>query len=247
MSLPNCSIRKKPSEYNKKVIEERNQEKAIHFPIHDLKILIDLCRKKFTAYATETEYSSTRENRINFCLKYGIEVPGAIPTMDEANVILIGNDLDEQIRIMKLLIQMGDKPKILENTLIEIQDRRSLDDKEKLKDVQNYALEILGNIKTNNLKTINLMIANLTSFNYKESDNSQEALVKIGKPTVKPVMDRLSKATLQEGGLQYKLVVILGRIGVDAKPAEPLLRKILSETKNADIKYATEAALQSMN
>jgi hypothetical protein len=92
-----------------------------------------------------------------------------------------------------------------------------------------------------------LMITNLKSYNYKESDNSQEALVKIGKPVVKPVMDRLSKATLQEGGLQYKLVVILGRIGKDAKPAEALLRKILSETKNADIKDATEAALQSIN
>lgn len=235
------------SEYNKRIVEEKNQEKAINFPMRDLKLLIDLCRAKFTAYATETEYQSTKENRINFCLKYNIDVPGAIPTMDEANAILKGNDLDEQIRIMKLLVQMGEKPKLLEGTLIATQDRRSLDEKEKLKEVQNFAMEILGNIKTTSPKVINLMIANLTSFNYKESDNAQEALVKIGKPAVKPLMDRLSKTTLQEGGLQYKLVVILGRIGNEAKPSESLLRKILSEAKNADIKYAAEAALQSIN
>jgi hypothetical protein len=147
---------------------------------------------------------------------------------------------------MKLLVQMGEKPKPLEPTLISILDRRSLDKKEDLQDVQNYALEILGNTRTTSLKVINLMIAKLKSFNYKEADNSQEALVKIGKPAVKPVMDRLSTVTLQEGGLQYKLVVILGRIGAPAKPAVPMLQKILRETKNSDVKYAAEAALQSI-
>jgi TolB-like protein len=237
----------KPEEYNKKAVEEKNKEKAIHYPLSDLKILIDQCRAKFTEYATQSEYTSSTEHRINFCLKYGIAVPGAIPTLEEANAILKGNDFDEQIRVMKLLVQMGEKPKPLEPTLIALLDKRSLDKKEDLLEVQNYALEILGNTKTSSLKVINLMIAKLTSFNYKESDNAQEALIKIGKPAVKPVMDRLSAVTLQEGGLQYKLVVILGHIGVPAKPAVPLLRKILSETKNADVKYAAEAALQSID
>jgi TolB-like protein len=236
----------KPEEYNKKSVEEKNKEKAIKYPLSDLQILIDQCRAKFTEYATKSEYSSGTEHRINFCLKYGIAVPGAIPTLDEANAILKGNDFDEQIRVMKLLVQMGEKPKPLESTLISILDKRSLDNKEELQDVQNYALEILGNTKTNSLKVISLMIAKLKSFNYKEADNSQEALIKIGKSAVKPVMDRLSTVTLQEGGLQYKLVVILGRIGAPAKPAVPMLQKILRETKNSDVKYATEAALQSI-
>jgi TolB-like protein len=239
-------VPEKPEEYNRKSVEDKNKERAITYPISDLKILIDLCRTKFTEYATKSEYSSTTEDRINFCLKYGIAVPGAIPTLEEANSILKGNDFDEQIRVMKLLVQMGERPKPLEPTLISILDRRSLDKKEDLQDVQNYALEILGNTKTNSLKVINLMIVKLKSFNYKEADNSQEALVKIGKPAVKPVMDRLSTVTLQEGGLQYKLVVILGRIGAPAKPAVPMLQKILRETKNPDVKYAAEAALQSI-
>lgn len=239
-------VPEKPEEYNRKSVEEKNKERAITYPINDLKILIDLCRTKFTEYATKSEYSSSTENRINFCLQYGIAVPGAIPTLDEANVILKGNDFDEQICVMKLLVQMGEKPKPLEPTLISILDKRSLDKKEDLQDVQNYALEILGNTKTTSLKVINLMIAKLKSFDYKEADNSQEALVKIGKPAVKPLMDRLSTVTLQEGGLQYKLVVILGRIGAPAKPAVPLLQKILRETKDADVKYAAEAALQSI-
>ena len=236
-----------PKEYNKKVIEERNREKAVKYPLRDLKILIDQCRPKFTEYATQTEYQSSLEHRINFCLKYNIDVPGAIPSLEDASEILKGSNLDEQIRVMKLLIQMGDKPKPLEGTLTSILDRRSLDQKEKLQDVQNYALEILGNVKTSNRKVIDLMIAKLKSFNYQEADNAQEALVKIGKPSVSPVMDRLRIVTLQEGGLQYKLVVILGRIGPASKPAEPLLKKILSETKNSDIKYATEAALQNIH
>jgi TolB-like protein len=240
-------VPEKPEEYNRKSVEEKNKERAITYPISDLKILIDLCRAKFIEYATKSEYSSTTEDRINFCLRYDIAVPGAIPTLDEANTILKGNDFDEQIRVMKLLVQMGEKPKPLEPTLISLLDKRSLDKKEDLQEVQNYALEILGNTKTSSLKVINLMIVKLKSFNYKEADNSQEALVKIGKPAVKPVMDRLSTVTLQEGGLQYKLVVILGRIGTPAKPAVPQLQKILRETKNADVKYAAEAALQRID
>lgn len=172
-------------------------------------------------------------------------MPGAIPSLEEANAILKGNDLEEQVRVLKLLVQMGEKPRPLESTLIAALDKRSLDQKETLQEVQNYCITVLGNIKTANPKAIAKMITNLKSFNYREADNSQEALVKIGKPAVKPVMDRLSITTLQEGGLQYKLVVILGRIGSSAKPSEGLLKKILSESRNSDIRYAAEAALQS--
>jgi len=166
--------------------------------------------------------------------------------MTEADQILKGTDLKEQERIMKLLIQMGDRPKPLEKTLITLFDRRSLDDKNLLIEVQAYAIEVLGNIRTQNAKAIDYMISKLMSYNYKEKDQSEQALIKIGKPAVSALIARLKETTIHDGGLRYKLVVLLGKNGRDAKAAEPLLLKLQKENTNKDIQYAIEAALQEI-
>jgi len=231
---------------NNKSIDLQNDETQKKFPEHDLLLLIELCKDKFARYATQTPYVSQMEDRINFCVKYGIPVPGAIPTMAEADQVLKGNDLKEQERVMKLLIQMGDKPRSLENTLISLFDKRSLEDKNQLITVQTYAIEVLGNIKTKNPKAIGYMISKLMSYNYKENDQSEAALIKIGKPAITPLINKLQSTTIHEGGLRYKLVVLLGKNGKDAKAAEPLLLKLQKENSNKDIEYAIEAALQAI-
>jgi hypothetical protein len=229
-----------------KSIDMENEETQRQYPEKDLLLLINLCGDKFSQYATQTPYPSQMEDRINFCVRYGIPVPGAIPTMSEAEQVLKGNDLKEQERIMKLLIQMGDQPKPLENTLISLFDKRSLEDKNQLITVQTYAIEVLGNIKTKRPKAIDYMISKLMSYNYKENDQSEAALVKIGKPAIAPLIHKLQSTTIHDGGLRYKLIVLLGKNGKDAKAAEPLLLKIQKESANKDIEYAIEAALQAI-
>lgn len=229
-----------------KSIELQNEETSRLYPASDLQLLITLCKDLFSKYATETPYPSQQEDRINFCLAHDIPVPGAIPGMEEADQILRGDDLKEQERIMKLLVQMGGKPKPLEKTLIALFDKRSLEDKNQLITVQSYAIKVLGNIQTKDPKAIDYMISKLMSYNYKENDNSEEAIAKIGKPAIQPLINRLKTTTIHDGGLRYKLVVLLGKNGKDAKAAEPLLLKIQKESTNKDILYAIEAALQAI-
>lgn len=229
-----------------KSIDLDNEETKVKYPEKDLLLLIDLCSDKFAKYAKEAPFASQFEDRVDFCVKYDIPIPGAIPTIIEADQILRGNDLKEQERVLKLLIQMGSRPKPLENTLIKLFDKRSLEDKEQLITVQSYAMEVLGNIKTSSPKAINYMISKITSYNYKESEKSQEAISKIGKPAVGPLITKLKETTIHEGGLRYKLVVLLGKNGKQAKEAEPLLLKLQKENTNKDISYALEAALQEI-
>lgn len=240
------SFRLRENKSGNKSIDLQNEETMKLYPESDLQLLVTLCKDLFSKYAKDTPYPSQQEDRINFCLAHDIPVPGAIPTLEEADQILRGDDLKEQERIMKLLVQMGDKPKPLEKTLIALFDKRSLEDKNQLIAVQSYAIKVLGNIQTKDPKAIDYMIGKLMSYNYSENDNSEEAITKIGKPAIQPLINKLKSTTIHDGGLRYKLVVLLGKNGKDAKGAEPLLLKIQKESTNKDILYAIEAALQAI-
>lgn len=223
---------------------ERNTEISLKFPAGDLSILIERCRDIFSRYATETPYPNQKDDRINFCVRNGIAIPGIIPTIPEAEAILKDNDLDEQLRTMKLFVQMGEKVRPLENTFISMLNRKSLENKEMLQQIQSMALEVLGTIKTKDQKAIGHMITSLRNFN-RESDIARESLVNIGSPAVSPLVNQLNATTNQDGGFQYQIVVILGRIGKDAKAAASSLRQLLGKTSNKDIRYAIEATLQA--
>lgn len=225
---------------------DKNREATANFPTHDLRVLVGRCRSKFSAYATETAYSSQREERINFCVMNEIPIPGVIPTMQEAKLVLQTGSLEEQHRIMKLLVQMGNHVAPLEETLVALLNKKSLENKELLSDIQTMALQTLGTLRTKNRTAIANMIASLRNYD-KASDISSESLVAIGKAAVNPLIEQLSATTIHDGGLQYKLVVILGMIGKDAKPAETSLRNLLAKTSNSEIRYAIEATLQKFN
>ena len=231
-----------PNPYNK----EANKQIMREFPQKDLEQLVSLCRTKFSEYASLTQYKSQLEDRINFCVKYDIPVPGTIPTMAEAQAVLEGDQWEEQLRVMKLLVQMRDRPKPIEKTLVKILDKRSLDHKDELSEMQESALVVLGNIRTNDPKAIDYMIASLESREYMIPDKAVDALVSIGKGAVPALVNKLNLLTIHDGGLQYQVSVILGRIGKDAVSAKPSLQALLAKTKNKDIKYAIEAALQAM-
>ncbi len=225
--------------------EDRNETIRAHFPERDLTILVDRCRELFAEYAMATPYPSQRSDRIRFCVRYGIPIPGVIPTFTEAAAVLRSTNVDEQFRVMDLLVRMGDRPRSLETELIGLFDKRSLEQKEKLESVQTLAIEVLGNIRTGQRAAIEHMISTLTQYN-RATDASQRALVNIGKPAVPALVSRLDKTTAQDGGLQYQLVTILGKIGKPAATAAPAIQRVLKINRNKEVVYAAEAALQAI-
>jgi len=225
--------------------ESRNEEIRREYPENDLKLLVSRCGERFGKYVMETPYRSQQEDRINFCVKYNIPVPGTIPTLTEVRQILSGKDLDEQLRVMKLLVQMGDRPKSIESTVAGLFTRRSLEDRAKLNQIQTLAITVLGNCRTSDTKAVAYMIEVLPHYG-NDTEAAKIALVQIGKPAVAPLTQRLDKTTDQDGGLQYQLVTLLGEIGPDAASAEKSIRRVLDQTRNRDVKYAAEAALQAI-
>lgn len=225
--------------------EATNETIRKEFPESDLRVLAQKCHDKFSTYALATQYTSQKEDRINFCVKYNIAIPGVIPTTEEADVILKGNDLAEQLRVMKLLALKDTPPAKLESTLIALLNKKSLEDKTTMSNIQTLAIGVLGNLKTTNAKAIEFMIAALPHYG-NDTEAAKEALVKIGKPAVKALATRLDKTTDQEGGLQHQLITILGKIGKDAASAEKSIQRIVTITRNSDVRYAAEAALQAI-
>jgi TolB-like protein len=215
------------------------------FPDSDLRLLTQRCREKFAAYALLTPYPSQKDDRMNFCVKYNVAIPGVIPTQEEADVILKGTDLTEQLRVMKLLAIMDTPPIKLENTLVSLLNKKSLEDKTTMNYIQTLAISVLGNLKTVNPKAIEYMIAVLPHYG-DDTEAAKEALAKIGKPAVKALTARLDKTTDQDGGLQHQLITILGKMGKDAVAAEKSIQRILTITRNSEVRYAAEAALQAI-
>jgi len=211
----------------------------------DLQLLLDGSKKKFSEYALSSPYQSQKEDRINFCVVHNIPVPGVIPTLDEADAILKGNNVAEQQRVTEMLVLMGDRPKKLESSLVGLFAKRSLDDREKLSQAQTNAIIVLGNIRTKDPRAVDYMIGVLPHYG-NDTEAAKIALVQVGKPAVNQLVARLDKTTAQDGGLQYQLITILGKIGRDAASAEKTITKILNSSGNGDVKYAAEAALQEI-
>jgi TolB-like protein len=226
--------------------ESTNQRIRKEYPAPDLKILVDQCKSRFTEYALLSPYNSQKEDRINFCAQNSIAVPGVIPTMAEADNILKGQNLDEQLRVTKLMVQMKEVSKTLEPTLIALLDRKSLDDKEKMTAIQSLETEVLGHLKTSSPRAIERMTQMVTSFNYQEADRAKAALVEIGKPAVQPLIKKLQTTSEQDDGLRYQIILMLGKIGKDAKPAEATLKNLLQKTTNSDVRYVIEATLDAI-
>jgi hypothetical protein len=236
-----------PQEWNEKMVTEKNKEKAEKFLFDDLQKLIRGCSDLLARYATQTPYPSQKQDRIIFCVRYQIPIAGVIPTMDEARMIVKGNDVTEQERVIKLLLWMDARPKTIENELIQFLNKKSIDQKEKLIDLQTDVMIILGNIKCEQPQAIKAMIGTLMATETNQSSAAKKALQQIGKPALPQLIERLKQTTIHDGGLRYQLIVLIGQNGSAAKQALPLFKKIYQETTNADIRYAIEAAEQSIN
>lgn len=223
--------------------EERNKEIKRDYPEADLKKLVSLSRDRFAQHAVSTPYPSQQEDRLNFCVKYNIPVHGVIPTIEEADRILKGAVVSEQLKVMKFLALKKEVPLSLETTLVAFLAHKSLGERSDLLSAQTLAIEVLGNCKTANRTAIDFMIAALPNYG-NDTEAAKEALIKIGKPAVAPLQARLDKTTIHDGGLQFQLITLLGKIGKDAAPATKSIQRILEISTNKDVRYAAEAALQ---
>jgi hypothetical protein len=226
--------------------DSRNEETRVTHPESDLIELVNACKDKFRNYATAaSQFESETENRVDFCIEHGISIPGVIPTMSEAAAILRGSDFERQLRTAQMLSLMDQKPKEIEGTLVDVLFRKSLDNRDKLADVQVQTLVILGNIRTANPKAIDYMISVLPHYG-NDTEAAEMALVQIGKPAVRAVVARLDKTTELDGGLQFQLITILGKIGKNAAEGKKSIERVLNSSRNSDVKYAAEAALQAI-
>jgi TolB-like protein len=225
--------------------EQRNAEISKTHPQRDILILVGVCKDRFAHYATVSPYESQTDDRVDFCVRYDIPVPGVIPTMEEAAAILKGNDFDRQLRTVQMLSLMGQRPKAIESSLIDVLFRKSLENRDRLGEVQVQVIVILGNLPTASPKAIDYMISTLPHYG-NDTEASEFALVRIGKPAVKQVVSKLERTTELEGGLQYQLITILGKIGKDAAEGKKAIQKVLNSSRNSDVKYAAEAALQAI-
>lgn len=232
-----------PDDENSQFKIDQNKQAALKYPPHDLNVLIAKCGTRFAEYAVDTRYPTQKEDRVKFCARNGIPIPRVIPTIEEAKSILRGGDVPEQHRVMQLLVLMGRKVAPLETTFISLLDRRSIEHRQALSEVQIYAMQMLGTLRTKDKRAIAYMIASLKNYD-KASDIAIESLVSIGKPSVSLLVEQLNATTIHDGGLQYRLITLLGRIGKDAREAAPAVRSVLAKTTNKDIRYAAEAALQ---
>lgn len=198
-------------------------------------------------YTREARYTSQKQDRIDFCIRQRIAIPGLIPSVQEASqAILKASDWGQRKTAMDFLSKSNPPAAQTEAALLRLLQLKDLDHLRELQDMQAQALLLLGRQRCNKPEALTFLLNVLGDPHYALSENAQEALVLIGKPAVPALRKKLMGLDLNETGLQYKLVKILARMGKAASEAKPDLQKLLPKARHADVRYAIEAALQAL-
>lgn len=212
----------------------------LKYPASDLQLLIQECQEQFRLYAVDTENPRSRDERINFCVRNGIAIPGVVPTAAEVSQILRGQDMAAIVKVMKLVDIMPVPPQELTNDFLNLLERRGLTsaDQLNLDQAKQIALRQLSRLNNNDPKFISALVKNLEMYREGETD---AALIRIGKPAVGLLTRRLEATSAGDGHLQNRIIVILGKIGKDAAAAIPAIRKIVKQ--NSSVAETAEAAI----
>lgn len=216
------------------------------FPLEDLESFSGLCRDKLSEYAVLTKAGNVRDDRIEFCVMYNVPVPGIIPTMEEARDILAGMDIKEQLRILPLLEKMRSRPAVLEKELVALLGRKSLERQKEMKKIHTSALIVLSHAGTKNEKAIECMVESLTDDVYMTSDKAVDAIAGVGESAVPFLVRKLNSKMEYARIKQRAILTAISRLGKKASSARNDLQRMLNNTADTDLKYAIEAALQSM-
>lgn len=208
---------------------------------------VSLNQAALAKYTREARYTSQKQDRIDFCIRQRIAIPGLIPSVQEASqAILSASDWSQRKTAMDFLSKSKPPAAQTEAALLRLLQLKDLEHMRELQDMQAQALLLLGQQRCSKPEALTFMLKVLGEPHYALAENAQEALVLIGKPAVPALRKKLMGLDLNETGLQYKLVKILSRMGKAASEAKPDLQKLLPKARHADVRYAIEAALQAL-
>jgi TolB-like protein len=210
-------------------------------PPQHFEIFVKGINEKFCEALALADIKSQIEERVDFCLENNIPCPEVIPTLEECVRDINSADSFKETRAFEILEKMGQNARAAEQVISTVLDTDDLVNKSQTSTNQRHAANILGNIKTENPKSLKLLVDALGSLNYMVPDAAQQALVKIGKPAVPYLIEALNS---KFGGVLYKAVTTLGMIGKDANQAIKPLEKIYQETNNSAVYRAIEIALK---
>jgi hypothetical protein len=227
----------KVTDYIKAHPEELKKYPAEHFAL--LVRHPDLFRK----FTPLTKFPGQLEERIDICLENNIEVPGVVPTAEEAAAMLKSEDWNKRLRASAMLVKMGAKAAPAEKLLVALFDDDEGASGVSMSSFRNNIVTILGNIRTSQPKSLELLLAALDSRDYGVGQTAMQAFGLLGAPAV-PYLIRGLKS--EEGGVQYKSASALAKIGPVAKAALPLL-KDLAQSTNKDLRSISLKAIAAIN
>jgi hypothetical protein len=213
------------TDYKKAHPEELKKYPADHFT--ELLRHPDL----FRTFTPLTKFPGELEDRIDICLENGIDIPGVVPTPEEAAAMLKSEEWNKRLRASAMLVKMGPKAAPAENALVSLFDDDEGGTGAQVAVFRNNVAAILGNIKTNKPKSLELLLAALDSRDYGVSETAVKSLGMIGAAAV-PYLIRGLRS--DEGGVQYKSASALAKIGPPAKAALPELKELAKST-NKDL------------
>jgi len=223
--------------------KKERPEELKKIPQEHLQLFIANNRKQICNAVRITQFGSQKEDRINFCLEHDIPCPEEIPTIQECITMIKSENYNAKVRALDILERMGEKAKPAEAVVRNALGITDLSQDNATSTVQGHAATILGNIKTSNPTSINLLVKSLSSLHYRVPDAAQAALVKIGRPAVPFLIKALNS---KFGGVQFKAVRILGMLGKKAVSAKKPLQRLLKTTNNSAVHRAAEETLKAI-
>ena len=224
------------TDYKKKHPEELKKYPADHWTLlvrrHDL----------FRKFTPLTKFKSQLEDRIDVCLENDIEIPGVVPTAREAGALLKSEDWNQRLRASEMLVKMGSRAAPAENTLVSLFDDDEGGPGATVSRFRNNAVMVLGNVKTNKPKSLELLLEALDSRDYGVAQTATRSFIMIGAPAVPYLIRGLES---EAGGVQYKAAQALAKIGQPSKAALPRLRE-LSTSRNRDLRSIAVKAIAAI-
>ena len=107
--------------------------------------------------------------------------------------------------------------------------------------LRRHSARILGNLRTREPRAIALLIETLTDYEGAHKD-AEEALVRIGAPAVPALLRALHSST--RSSLPFRVVVVLGELGAEARTAVSALEGIVRRNPSAAIARQAQASLE---
>ena len=226
-----------------KDFQSNKKDNPDKYPEKDFKKYLKSCEKLLSKALAFTDIRSIKQERILFCLENNISCPGLVPTINECIADIKSDDSYKRNDAAFHLSKMGAKAKPAEAvilTFIKYRERRYFTgSNEFLK----HVISILGNIKTNEPKALNMLVQCLTNKGYGIPDKAKTALEQIGKPALPYLLKGLKN--LEDYG-KISAIDLMGKLGKDAKSAVAPIKKLYKETYNTWVKDAIEDALEKI-